>query len=167
MTINSNSPYLKNEDRLGDVIAAIQVMGSYPFYKLSYENWAHRISGEGQIEKNGQYWKLIFEAHPEFFRLDTTGDKASLVWRRSYKRIYNVDKQRDLSDEELSSLDLEGKKRVSRSPLKGDEISILINTAVNLHARAIEQDKEHRWMSSPLFALLNIALGGFLVWLGK
>jgi len=159
VTVTSKSQYLENDYRLGDVIAAIQVMGSYSFYKLTYEKWAHRISGEDRDEKGASHWKKVFEEHPEFFRLDTTGQKASLVWRRSYRRIYSVDQQKELEASEISTLDDKGKNRLSRSPLTGEEISILINTAINLHTRAIEQNKEHRFLSVPLFGLLGVVLG--------
>ena len=44
MTMNkSGSPYLNDDNRLGDVIAAIQAMGTYKFYKLSFDNWADRV----------------------------------------------------------------------------------------------------------------------------
>jgi hypothetical protein len=88
MTKNSNSPYLKNDNRLGDVIAAIQVMGKYGFYKLDTKKWAMRISGD---EEKVEHWTSVFKDHPEFFRFDTTGQKVSLVWRRSYRKRYSVD----------------------------------------------------------------------------
>ena len=45
------SPYLKDENRLGDVIAAIQAMATYKFYKLTHERWADRISGYQPVGK--------------------------------------------------------------------------------------------------------------------
>lgn len=160
----SNSPYLKSNNRLGDVIAAIQVMGTYGYYKLDFKQWAIRISGSGNETKN---WGLIFSEHPEFFRLDTTGKKASLVWRRNYRKRYDVNAQRELTLEEYNVLEDDQKNKISRTPLKGDEISILITTAINLHTRAIEQDKENRWLSSPLFSLLGVVLGAYLGWMIK
>jgi hypothetical protein len=38
------SAYLANSGRLADVIVAIQAMGTYKFYKLSFEGWADRIT---------------------------------------------------------------------------------------------------------------------------
>ena len=64
----SRNPYTNNPNRLADVIAAIQVMGTYKFYKLEFSSWADRIAGD---ETNGVYWKKVFEDHPEFFRLDS------------------------------------------------------------------------------------------------
>jgi len=76
MTDSTNSPYLGDSNRLADVIAAIQAMSTYKFYKLSFDAWADRISGDSS---RADYWRIIFEQHPEFFRLDTERAKASLV----------------------------------------------------------------------------------------
>ena len=70
------SPYLKDINRLADVISAIQVMASYKFYKLDFKAWAMRISGD---ENNDGHWKNIFLDHPEFFRFNKIKDRASLV----------------------------------------------------------------------------------------
>jgi hypothetical protein len=79
------SPYLSDPSRLADVIAAIQAMGTYKFYKLDFKGWADRISAD---ESRGEYWKKIFEQHPEFFRLDGKREKASQIWRRQYPRRF-------------------------------------------------------------------------------
>lgn len=164
MAAKTKSPYLYGENRLGDVIAAIQVMGSYGYYKLDFEGWAIRISGD---KNKADHWKRVFLEHPEFFRLDTAGVKASLAWRRSYRRRYSVDLQKELSLAEYQDLSNEERARISRIPLSGSDISVLLNTAINLHARAIEQNKEYRWLSSPLFSLLGVVLGVFLGLISK
>ena len=40
------SPYTKDTNRLADVIAAIQVMASYKFYKTDFGEWSNRIVGD-------------------------------------------------------------------------------------------------------------------------
>lgn len=164
MVTKTKTPYLYDNNRLGDVIAAIQVMGSYGYYKLDFENWAIRISGD---KGKAEHWRKIFVEHPEFFRLDTAGVKASLAWRRSYRRRYSVAKQRELSPDEYNDLNSIELSQISRAPLNSTDISVLINTAINLHTRALEQNREHRWLSSPLFSLLGVALGALLGWLSK
>ncbi|WP_338586182.1 hypothetical protein [Pseudomonas sp. MAG733B] len=164
MTKNSTSVYLKGHNRLGDVIAAIQVMGKYGYYKLDFETWATRISGD---KTKSDHWKTIFSEHPEFFRFDTEGKKASLVWRRSYRRRYAVDEQRELTFSEYNNLSELEKSPISRAPLTSEEISVLISTAISLHERAIQQNQETRWLSSPLFNLFGVAFGALLGWLIK
>lgn len=151
----SGSPYLGDPNRLGDVIAAIQAMAVYKFYKLDFRGWADRISADdGQAEK----WRAVFLEHPEFFRLDSKREKASLVWRRQLPRNYDVDGGRVLTDEEYDSLGAGERSRVSRSPLSSNDIKALIDTAVNLHARALEHEKKRLWWL-PLFAAVASFLG--------
>ncbi|TRU17050.1 MAG: N-carbamoyl-L-amino acid amidohydrolase [Microcystis aeruginosa Ma_MB_F_20061100_S19] len=127
---------------MGDVIAAIQAMATYKFYKLDFEGWADRISADvHQAEK----WRKIFLEHPEFFRLDTAKEKASLVWRRQFPKRYDVDTAQILTNDEYESLTNENKLRVSRIPLSSSDIKALVDTAVNLHSRALEHQKDKRW----------------------
>ena len=72
-----NNPYLK-DSRLADVIAALQIMGTYPWAKRTVDSWTKKL-GE---HKSGENWKEVFEDHPEFFSLD--GEWASLRWRFGY-----------------------------------------------------------------------------------
>lgn len=159
---NTLSPYLRDPNRLGDVIAAIQAMATYKFYKLSFVAWADRISAdESQAEK----WKSLFLEHPEFFRLDSMREKASLVWRRQFPKRYDVDTGKVLSNVEYEMLSLEQKLRISRVPLSSVDIKALIDTAVNLHSRALEHRKDKRWwvaLAGALGGLLGSVLGALI-----
>lgn len=161
----TRSPYLEDPNRLADVIAAIQVMGTYKFYKLSFDRWADRIGGD---DSKGEYWRRVFEDHPEFFRLDSTRQHASLVWRRQYPKLFQVDQEKRLSFQEYAALTAAEKGRVSRDPLTPADIKTLVDSAINLHTRAIERERESRWWVS----LLSSAFGGLIgaivgVWFKK
>lgn len=95
------SPYLKDANRLGDVISAIQAMATYKFYKLDFKGWADRVSAD---ESKADCWKTIFIEHPEFFRLDSEKTKASLVWRRQRQKLYDVDNEEKITKEEYKAL---------------------------------------------------------------
>lgn len=82
ITTKLKSPYLKDQ-RLADVIAAIQVLSTYKFYKLDFKGWSKRVTGS---EENAEHWKNVFIEHPEFFRLNHTKDRVSLAWGRSHQR---------------------------------------------------------------------------------
>lgn len=153
-TKKTDSPYLFPPNRLADVIAAIQAMATYKFYKLPFDGWADRISGD---PSKGGSWKKVFEEHPEFFRLDSQREKASLVWRRQYPKLFHVDREQRLSPEEYSTLNPEEKLRVSRNALSASDIKTLVDTAVNLHSRALEEKKDSRWW------LALVSAGGALV----
>ncbi|KAB7732002.1 N-carbamoyl-L-amino acid amidohydrolase [Rudanella paleaurantiibacter] len=162
MGLAYKNPYLIN-NRLADVIAAIQVMGTYKFYKLPFDKWADRISG---TTDSGIYWKEVFEEHPEFFRLDGNREKASLVWRRQYPKRYHVDQEKKLSQSEYEKLSEKDKQeRISRVPLTSEDIKALVSTAISLHSRALEEEKESRWWIPLLVSggggLLGALLGAF------
>jgi hypothetical protein len=134
-------------------------MGTYKFYKLPFDGWADRISGDSS---RAEHWRLVFEEHPEFFRLDGPRQKASLVWRRQYPKRFHVDEERRLTNAEYEKLTEPQHLRVSRNPLTPDDIQALITTAIHLHARALEQLKEKRWwlpLASAIGALIGAVLG--------
>ncbi|UZS00200.1 hypothetical protein [Chondrinema litorale] len=150
------TPYIKNNRRLPDVIAAIQVMGTYKFYKADFSTWSDRIEGSN---KNDLYWKNIFEQHPEFFRMDSKKEKVSLVWRRNYQKLYDVDREEIITKEDYKKLDEKSKERISRMPLNNSDISTLIETAINLHSREIEYKREKRWWKTPLIGFIGVIIG--------
>jgi len=158
----TESPYLKDTNRLGDVIAAIQVMATYRYYKLPHDGWADRIAANEDINFRAQRWKKLFKEHPEFFRLDSAGEKASLVWRRQFPKRYDVDTGKLISLEQYEGLTEPKKLRVSRTPLQSSDIKALIDTAVNLHSRALEHQKDRRWWV-PLVASAGGGLIGSVV----
>lgn len=154
MKANNLSPYLADNNRLGDVIAAIQTMAVYKFYKLPFSSWADRINADAnQAEK----WKKIFTEHPEFFRLDSERKRASLVWRRQFPKRYDVDAEKVITAQEYNNLTEQQKERISRTPLTPSDIKALIDTAVNLHSRALEHQKDKRW-----WTVLASAAGGLI-----
>ena len=159
MNSKKERPYTENRNRLADVIAAIQVMAVYKFYKRSFAGWADRICGD---EAQGDYWKEIFQEHPEFFRIDSTGKNASLVWRRSHQKLYDVDKEHQISREEYRELSPDQKARISRAPLTNADISALVGTAINLHSREIEHKKDSRWWITAAFGLAGVIIGAVL-----
>ena len=159
--MTSKSPDTENENRLADVIAAIQVMGTYKFYKLGFSEWADRISGD---ENSGEYWRKVFEDHPEFFRLDSGRNKVSLVWRRTYQKLYNVDLDKKITRAEFDALSADQKARISRNPLSNGDISALINTAINLHSEELSHKRDSRWWIVGAFGLGGVVIGAFLEW---
>ena len=118
-------------------------MGTYKFYKLSFEGWADRIVGD---KNRAAHWQRVFEQHPEFFRLDGNREKASLVWRRQYPRRYHVDQERNVTTTELNELPRDVRdSRLSRTPLAAADINTLVKTAIDLHSRALDAKKDSRW----------------------
>lgn len=149
------SPYLIDY-RLADVIAALQIMGTYPWAKRKVDSWAKKLGKH----KSGSNWKEVFEEHPEFFSVD--GEWASLRWRFGYERTYDVVERKELTEQEIKALGEDEKDRISRKPLTSEQVGTLINSAIELHASAIAHEQEKRWLTPLLFALLGIILGAIL-----
>lgn len=153
------NPYL-SDGRLGDVIAAIIVLGTYPFYKLTAARWSYRISGDVTREND---WRTVFKEHPEFFRPASDGDKFSLVWRRQFRRNYRIDDEPEI----VPDYEIDGSTdtRISRRPLSPNEVTELIGVAIRLHDRALEQSKAAVWWLPLVVAgmsLVSVVVGAFL-----
>jgi hypothetical protein len=162
MSKRTLSPYIANSNRLADVIAAIQVMGEYAYHMSRFEKWAERISGDAS---KGEYWKQVFEQHPEFFRLDTTRQMASLVWRRQKAKSYDPESRVVLSTEQL--LARPDGAPLSRPPLEASDIKALIEAAIALHANEVELQRYRKWWAplaaSALGALIGALAGAIFV----
>lgn len=157
----AKSPYLSSGNRLAEVIAALQATATYKFYQLRFDGergWARRIDGDAS--KAGAV-RGVFEEHPEFFRIDSQ-EHGSLVWRRQHRKLFDVDRNVEISRVDYEQLTPEQKQRVSRTPLDPDQVATLINAAIELHARAVAQEAARRWWLTPVVSLAS-AFGGALV----
>ena len=153
--VAENSPYVKNPARLADLIAAIQVMGTYRFASRRLEKWEKRL---GRNPVSAPNWLAIFRQHPEFFTIQD--DFVSLVWRRSKERNYDTFERKLLSRTEaqgMAATDPEqDATRLSRPPLDTAEISKLVDIAVSLHERGINHKQERRWWYTAAIAVVSL-----------
>lgn len=95
--------------------------------------------------------------------MNSGDDKASLVWRRQFPRNFNVDDIKEtVPDHEIDGT---AEDRISRQPLDAAQISALIDVAVKLHDRALEQKKAGYWWIPMLSASLAFvgALTGTII----
>lgn len=158
--IGKKNPYLEN-NRLSEVIAAITALANYRFYKLSYEACAERIQN---YPEKADHWKKVLKAHPEFFRVSE--NRASLVWRRQMLKRYDPKTSKTLSREEYDALTREQKDGISRRPLSAAETTALIETAIKLHERAVEDANRSFWRHPLLLASVGF-IGAFIgSWIG-
>ena len=87
------------------------------------------------------------------------------MWRRQFPKLYNVDTGQVISKEDYNRLSGAQKLRISRVPLSSTDIKALVDTAVNLHSRALEYQKERRWwaaLAGGVGGLLGAIIGGLL-----
>jgi hypothetical protein len=109
---------------------------------VAFEKCAERISNKPE---DADRWRDILSEHPEFFRIRAKEKRVSLVWRRQHPKIYDTRNHIEIKPEEFRALVVEDKKRISRRPLSPSEITALINVAISLNERALEQKKARKW----------------------
>lgn len=147
-------PYLENDNRLADILAAIQVLGTYEFAARELTSWTKRL---GRKPSSAESWENIFNDHPKFFTLDDT-NKIALVWRRSFKRDYDTVTKKVVPDDMRVELRMveesSGVNRLSRQPLNQSQIEHLCNLAINLHEREIQHRQEKRWWMAAVVAVI-------------
>jgi hypothetical protein len=153
-------PYLQ-AGRLQDVIAALTALGTYRYYKIDYEKCAEKIANQ---PGDAQKWKTILGQHPEFFR-DSDTTRVSLIWRRQFQKRYSADLQRELDFIEYTALTSAEKGKLSRRPLDAMELTSLIRLAVDLHTRALDEEKTAKWwvpLMQGALALAGVVIGAII-----
>jgi len=156
-TFKNSSPYIANPKRLADLIAAIQVLGTYRFASRRLQKWEKRL---GRTPVSADTWEVVFGQHPEFFTAQ--GELISLVWRRSRQRNYDTIDRVLLSSNEAAKLkrleDEDNEKRLTRPPLDSTEISKLVDIAISLHEREIKHSQERRWWITAVLAIISFMI---------
>lgn len=124
--LESENPYLIGPSRLIDVMAAIQFLGTYRYYKVGFDYWHDRIKTE---PRSACTWEEIFRQHPEFFRVNEDEKNVCLILRRARSKNFDVRSEEIVSPEERDGLP---KHRFSRAPLSTSDVSTLVNAARQL-----------------------------------
>ena len=150
------APYLK-PGRLADVIAAIQVMASAERPEREIKDWAYELDRNRDTATIVR-WTSVFQEHREFFvtyRLQGGGDlKAALRWRYVF-RTFDSKTGKEYTPAEIETLSKEQRSLLTTKPLAGEHIQTLLNTAIGLHTRAMEELGAARWWVPLLAAFLG------------
>lgn len=152
------SPYLK-KGRLANVVAALQVMACAKRPECEVKDWAKVL--DGVVNPNTiKRWTHVFEEHREFFYTYTLPGqselKAALRWRYALK-TFDAEAGRELTQTEIGQLSPEKKGLLTTKPLKGDQVGILLNTAISLHTGALAEMNASRWWIPVISAILAAA----------
>jgi hypothetical protein len=109
-------------DRLQDVVAALQFLSAYEDYDLDEAKLCEKLAMDPRSARD---WATVLHEHPEFFRRSEYESDFCLVLRRAKPKGANN----------------------KRPPLTSDELSLLIETAIDLHKHALELKRERRaWL---------------------
>ena len=139
--------------RLADVIAAIQVMAAAKRPEAKIKDWAYEFDRDRDDATIGR-WTGVFWDHREFFltyRLPNEQDlKAALRWRYAFK-TFDAESGKEYTPAQIQALPEKQRWLLTSKPLDGEQIQTLLNTAISLHTRAMEELRESRWWV-PLFA---------------
>ena len=147
---------MKTPHRLADLLAAIQVLGTYEYASRELGKWVERF---GRAPNSARDWREVFEAHPEFFTIDKE-NRVSMVWRRSFNSDYDTKSKKVVSGKKLEDLKKRDKEHpqdriLSREPLSNSQIEHLCNMAINLHEREIQHRQEIRWWLAGVGAIFT------------
>jgi hypothetical protein len=167
--------------RVADIVSAIQFMSTYRWAVLKIESCDQL--GEPSSAKS---WEEIFLAHPEFFwvkkkgdaRKDPSGeelvhdektapaDEGSGLTHVALKYryvmpYYNTVSKKTLDKGEYDRLSVDEKKNVTREPLTGDQVDMLLKLAIELHNRFLAQEQQSKWLLNLLFPLFGALIGAF------
>jgi hypothetical protein len=156
------------ENRLADVLAAIQVMGSSTWDSRPIKDWKLFLYDKPQ---SADSWESLFAEHPEFFgsREHRSGQRHYfLLLRRAYPKTIEPDTGFEISNEQLEKLRVSGDyrdARLARRALTPEQVVALMNAAVELEIRAAALEDRARWwipLAAAVLAFTGAILGSML-----
>jgi hypothetical protein len=173
------------KDRLANVIAAIQAMGVADRPSGTLNRWVAELEGSEeltseQLEQSPKFaerkkWQTVFEQHPEFFKSYTLRGEPRVLLRWRYAESLKSeangaangkDSQKDSEEDdgEDEPKDKPKDKPVSKTeppskPLSADQIQVLINTAIEMHAKEVAGEQNPDKFRPLYMAVIGAALG--------
>ena len=129
------------------------------------EGWANEFDREC-TPQTIERWTKVFNEHREFFvTYKFEGKpKAALRWRYTHKN-WDPKTDQEYSGSQRQNIPQEQLVRLTSKPLSGEQIDTLLNTAIALRARAMEELIASRWWVTLFQAglgFLGALMGGFL-----
>ena len=161
------------ENRLANVIAAIQAMGVADRPSGTLNRWVAELEASEELTSEQldqspikfaerKKWQTVFEQHPEFFKTYTLrGDPRVLLrWRysESIKTEANGAPNGKNNGDKTASKSDDGAAAPSK-PLNADQIQVLINTAIEMHAKEVAGERSPDRFRPFLMAVIGAALG--------
>ena len=168
----AKSHYLE-KDRLANVIAAIQILGVSDRSSGTLNRWVAELEASEELTSEQldsspikfaerKKWSTVFEQHPEFFKSYTLRGEPRVLLRLRYAQSANFTPKNGTAagtPENKDSKPDNGEETVASKPLTADQIQLLINTAIELHAREAAADRGPERFRPFLMATLGAVLG--------
>ncbi len=157
------------KDRLAMVIAAIQAMGVADQPSATLNRWVAELEASEELTSEQldqapikfaerKKWQTLFEQHPEFFKTYTLRGEPRVLLRLRYSEAIKSEANgaangKDSASKSGSNAAPPGK------PLSADQIQVLINTAIELHAKEVMGERKPERFRPFLMAIIGAALG--------
>jgi hypothetical protein len=158
----ANGHYLE-KDRLANVIAAIQIMGLADRPSGTLNRWIAELEASEELTSQQldqapikfaerKKWQTVFEQHPEFFKTYTLRGDLRVLLRWRY-----ADTLKNGANDAAVSTDVSEPRPTK--PLSADQLQVLINTAIGLHAKEVEAQRGPDKFPPLLMAIIGAAVG--------
>lgn len=178
----AKSHYLE-KDRLANVIAAIQILGVADRSWGTLHRWVAELEASEELTPDQldqmpvkfaerKKWSMVFEQHPEFFKVYTVRGEQRVLLRLRYAQAVNANANQKAdafaalenllakADKEKDKPEAaEDKDNGTSKPLTPDQIQLLINTAIQLHDRALEAERPPERFRPFVMATVGAVLG--------
>jgi hypothetical protein len=156
-------------------------MGSNENFRQDCEQWSRIISGseargdptedpiddqtDEETKEQTNYWKIVFDEHPEFFRRSRKSGGYSLIWRRALPWAH-IETQKSILLRDYMQLPPPEKKAYWRPQLSDSAVETLMDVAIKMHARAVEDSRDWRWKFAPIMSFAGAAVGAVFAFAG-
>src|SRR3954447_21927740 len=144
------------ENRLANVIAAIQAMGVADRPSGTLNRWVAELEASEELTSEQldqspikfaerKKWQTVFEQHPEFFKTYTLRGEQRVLLRWRYSESIKTEANgapngKNNGDKNPANKADDGAAPPSK-PLNADQIQVLINTAIEMHAREVTGER--------------------------
>jgi len=163
----AKSHYLE-KDRLANVIAAIQILGVADRASGSLNRWVAELEASEELTSEQldsapikfaerKKWQTVFEQHPEFFKSYTQRGEPRVLLRWRYAEAVKHEPNGKADDKDKP--ENEGDNAPPSRPLTADQIQVLINTAIEMHAKEAAAERGPERLQPFLMATIGAVLG--------
>ena len=158
------------ENRLANVIAAIQAMSVADRPSATLNRWVAELEASEELTSEQldqspikfaerKNWQTVFEQHPEFFKTYTLRGEPRVLLRWRYSESIKTEANDAPNGKSPAGNKADDGTAAPSKPLNADQIQVLINTAIEMHAKEVAGDRSPDRFRPFLMAVIGAALG--------